>query len=97
MQTDTSTNIDMIMDLNMTNTKENKKQYIEICICIYTMMRFGALEGGNRIQTLRQILDKSLLLTDTNTNIDMTHTNKIRNKIFRYIYNLYLYVYKYEV
>ena len=28
---------------------------------------------------------------------DMTHTNKIRNKIFRYIYNLYLYVYKYEV
>ena len=85
----------MIMDLNMTNTKENKKQYIEICICIYTMMRFGALEGGNRMETLRQILDKSLLLTDTNTNIDMTHTNKIRNKIFGY--NLYLYVYKYEV
>ena len=55
MQTDTSTN----MDLNMTNTKENKKQYIKICICIYTMMRFGALEGGKRMQTPRQTLDKS--------------------------------------
>ena len=93
MQTDTSTN----MDLNMTNTKENKKQYIKICICIYTMMRFGALEGGKRMQTPRQTLDKLLLLTDTNTNINKTHTNKIRNKIFRYIHNLYLYVYKYEV
>ena len=87
------------MDQNMNNTKENKKQDIEICIFIYTIMRYGALIGGKRMQTSRQTLDKSLLLTDTNTNIDMTQTNKIRNKIFRYIYNLCLYlnVYKYEV